>query len=96
MDRKSQITYTKKFIKDFPYYYDTHNHFMGYWMRPFLNNIYNSRKEAYEAIDSFIIKVKNEFKKYDYENYIISNISEKWFEINDYKEPHDDFYYYCK
>ncbi|MCH5167879.1 MAG: hypothetical protein J1F35_08375 [Erysipelotrichales bacterium] len=96
MDRKSQIIYTKKFIKDYPYSHDGFDHFMYNWMYPFLNNVYNSRKEAYDAIDKFIKEVKNEFKKYDYGNYIIPNISEKWFEIRDYKEIHDDFYFYCK
>ena len=96
MDRKSQITYTKKFLKDYPYSYDGHNYFMAHWMYPFLNKVYDSRKEAYDAIDTFIKRVKNEFKKFDYGNDIIPNISEKWFEIRDYKEPIDDFYYYCK
>lgn len=96
MDRKSEITYTRKFIKDYPYSYDGHDYFMRYWMYPFLKKVYESRKDAYDAIDEFIKKVKSNFRKYDYGNYVIPNISEKWFEIKDYKEPVDDYYYYCK
>ena len=90
MNRRSKITYTKQFIKDYPYSYDGFNYFMCHWMYPFLNKVYNNRKEAYEAIDNFIEKVKTKFKKYDYGNYVIPNISEKWFQINDYKYINDD------
>ena len=94
MNRKSKITYTSKFIKDYPYSYDSFDYFMKYWMQPFVEKIFNSRKEAHDAINDFIKTVKRNFPKFDYGNYIIPNISEKWFEIIDYKEEKFNEYYY--
>lgn len=92
MDRVSKVEYTDAFRKDYPYVHDNHNYFMSYWMYPFIDTIYNSRREAYDAIDRFINKVKTEFK-HDYENYIIPNIRRDWFYISDYNDDDDDYYY---
>ena len=83
MNRKTQITYTTKFLKDYPYAYDGFNYFMAHWMYPFLDKVYDSRKEAYDAIDTFIKRVKNEFKKFSSVRYLAFSVHEfRYFSFN--------------
>lgn len=93
MDRKTQVHYTNTFNKEYAYSSDSRDHFIKYWLYPYLlNKVFESRGEAYKAIDAFIKDVKENFK-WDYSNTLIPNIRKEWFYLSDYQEPEEEYYH---